>query len=95
MIRFGLISMNAGAWDKCLEVINSIRLEKLDDGDLKGVFQMKALCYYHKGLPELVDENIRALRNQFMGDETWVILQALILKLSESPNKPSISLSTN
>ena len=82
MIRFGLICMNAEEWDKCLEVINSIPLEKLDDGHLKGVLQMKALCYHHKGLPELVDENIRALRRQFIGDETWVILQALILKLS-------------
>jgi lipopolysaccharide biosynthesis regulator YciM len=82
LIRFGLISLNAGAWDKCLDAINSIRLEKLDDGHLKGVFQMKALCYYHKGLPELVDENIKALRSQFIGDETWIILQALILKLS-------------
>ena len=82
MIRFGLICMNIGEWDKCLEVINSIPLDKLDGGHLKGVFQMKALCYHHKGLPELVDENLRALRERFRGDDTWVILKALIFKLS-------------
>jgi tetratricopeptide (TPR) repeat protein len=82
MIRFGLICMNIGEWDKCLQVINSIPFDKLDAGHLKGILQMKALCYHHKGLPELVDENLKALRERFIGDDTWVILKALILRLS-------------
>ena len=80
MFRFGLLCMNIEEWDKCLDAINSIPLESLDSEHLKGMLQMKVLCYHRKGVPELVDQNLQALKDKFPSDETWVVLQGLMYR---------------
>ncbi len=78
MFRFALSCMNIQEWDKCLDAINSIPLEKLDIEELKVLLQIKVVCYFHKNTPEFVDENLKALRDKFPNDESCVVLQGLM-----------------
>ncbi len=79
LCRYALLCMNIEEWDKCLETINSIKLDQLDEEHQKATIQMELICYFYKGDIEHTEKALIALKNQFPEDEQWVIHKSIIL----------------
>jgi tetratricopeptide (TPR) repeat protein len=80
--RFALSCMNIQEWDRCLTAINSIPSETLDTEELKAALEIKVVCYFHKKQADVAAENMKALREKFPSDESWVILEGVMRKES-------------
>lgn len=78
-IRFALLCINMGEWDKCLKTIDRIKNENPDKDQLKALLQMELVCYYQSKDMQSTERLIETLKTKFPEDEMWVIHKSIFL----------------